>query len=118
MQRILTAQAAPGMVLAKEVLTPEGRVLCGKGTELSDALIGRLRQMEIMDVTVEGHPIHVEGEKPLKELLAEVDYRFSKVEDVAPLMYLKKRIKERIAGISPHPHPQPPQPASPPAEPA
>ena len=96
MQRILTAQAAPGMVLAKEVLTPEGRVLCGKGTELSDALIGRLRQMEVVDVTVEGHPIQVEGEKTIQELLKEVDHRFSRVEDTAPLMYLKRRIKERM----------------------
>ncbi|MGV1098441.1 hypothetical protein ACUUL3_03410 [Thiovibrio sp. JS02] len=96
MQQILTAQAGPGMTLAKDVLTPEGRVLCGKGTELTEALVERLIRMEIMNVTVEGNPVKVEGEKPLPEQLRDIDLRFSRVEKIAPLMYLKKRLKERL----------------------
>jgi hypothetical protein len=96
MQQILTAQARAGMVLAKDVLTPEGRILCGKGTELSEALLERLARMEILHITVEGHPVQVEGEKPLPEQLREIDRRFQRVEKIAPLMYLKKRIKERL----------------------
>ena len=95
MQDILTNVAAEGMVLAKDVLTPEGRVLCGKGTVLSDSLIERLKKMEISHVLVEGHPVQVEGEKTLEEELRDIDVRFSRVEKIAPLMYLKKRIKER-----------------------
>ena len=95
MQDILTNMAAEGMVLAKDVLTPEGRVLCGKGTVLSDSLIERLKKMEISHVLVEGHPVQVEGEKTLEEELRDIDARFSRVEKIAPLMYLKKRIKER-----------------------
>ena len=97
MQDILTNMAAEGMVLAKDVLTPEGRVLCGKGTVLSDSLIERLKKMEISHVLVEGHPVQVEGEKTLEEELRDIDVRFSRVEKIAPLMYLKKRIKERAA---------------------
>ncbi|MDH5524167.1 MAG: hypothetical protein OEY01_09245 [Desulfobulbaceae bacterium] len=96
MQQILTAQAAEGMVLAKDVLTPEGRVLCGKGTELTQALIERLLKMEMVNITVEGHPVVVAGEKSLKEELQDIDLRFSRVEKITPLMYLKKIIKEKL----------------------
>jgi len=95
-QQILTVQSGPGMILAKDVLTPEGRVLCGKGTELTEALIERLLRMEIMNVTVEGHPVQMDGEKPLPEQLKEIDLRFAQVTKIAPLMYLKKKIKERL----------------------
>ena len=97
MQRILLAQAGPGMVLAKEILNPEGMVLCGAGTPLSEALIERLANMDVVDVTVEGHPVNIEGEKTLNEELQEIDLRFQRVEEIAPLMYLKKRIQARLA---------------------
>lgn len=97
MQRILLAQASPGMILAKEILNPEGMVLCGSGTALSEALIERLANMDVVDVTVEGHPVNIEGEKTLQEELQEIDLRFQRVEDIAPLMYLKKRIQAKLA---------------------
>ena len=97
MQRILLAQAEPGMILAKEILNPDGLVLCGAGTELSDTLLGRLASMDVIDVTVEGHPVNIEGEKTLQEELQEIDLRFQRVEDIAPLMYLKKRIQAKLA---------------------
>lgn len=96
MQQILTALATEGMVLAKDIETPEGRVLCGKGTVLSDTVLARLRSMEIQHITVEGHPIPEEGEKTLAEELADLDRRFSRVTEIAPLMYLKKRLRERL----------------------
>ena len=96
MQQILTAQAEEGMILAKDVLTQEGRVLCGKGTEMTNALIDRLLKMDMVNVTVEGHPVVIEGEKSLKEELQDIDLRFSRVEKITPLMYLKKIIKEKL----------------------
>ena len=84
------------MILAKEILNPEGMVLCGAGTPLSEALIERLANMEVVDVTVEGHPVTIEGEKTLNEELQEIDLRFQRVEEIAPLMYLKKRIQARL----------------------
>lgn len=95
-QQILTAMATEGMVLAKDIETAEGRVLCGKGTVLTDTVISRLNNMEIQHITVEGHPIPVEGEKSLAEELADLDRRFSRVTEVKPLMYLKKRLRERL----------------------
>ncbi|MFH1021304.1 MAG: hypothetical protein V1782_11955 [Pseudomonadota bacterium] len=97
MQRILLAQAGPGMILAKEILNPEGMVLCGAGTALSEALIERLSGLDVVDITVDGHPVNIEGEKTLQEELQEIDLRFQRVEDIAPLMYLKKRIQAKLA---------------------
>ena len=95
MQTILISQAYEGMILAKGIETPEGRILCGAGTMLSKTLIDRLIKMEISHLTVEGHPIPVEGEKGLEEILQDIERRFSKVTDSAPLMYLKKIILEK-----------------------
>lgn len=96
MQDILTAMAGEGMILAKDVETGEGRVLCGKGTVLTANLIERLKRMEISHVLVEGHPVQVEGEKTLDEELHDLELRFSRVKDIAPLMYLKKKLRERL----------------------
>ena len=96
MQKILTAQSGEGMVLAKDVETPEGRVLCGKGTVLEQNLIDRLQRMEISYITVEGHPVEVEGEKSLEQELRDMEVRFSKVTKIPPLMYLKKRLRELL----------------------
>ncbi len=96
MQEILCGQAAEGMVLAKDVETPEGRVLCGKGTKLTQSLIDRFGKMDIIHVAVEGHPVKMEGEKSIREELLDVEKRFSRVTDTPPLMYLKKRIMKKL----------------------
>ncbi len=96
MQKIVCQQAAEGMVLAREVITPEGRTLCGQGTELTEAIIARFLKMEIPYISVEGHPVKIEGEKTLKEQLMDVEKRFSKVEHVPPLMFLKNKIMKRL----------------------
>lgn len=95
MQQILSLQAAEGMVLAKDVLTADGRILCGKGTALTTSIIERIRKMDIGHITVEGHPVQVEGEKTLEQELHDIEERFSRVKHVPPLMYLKKRIMQR-----------------------
>ncbi len=96
MQEILSAQADEGMVLAKDVETPEGRVLCGKGTVLTANLIARLHKMDIIYIVVEGHPVEVKGEKSLKEELEDVEKRFSRVKDTPPLMYLMKQLMKKL----------------------
>lgn len=96
MQQILTLQAKEGMTLGKDVMTPEGRVLCGKGTPLTTSLIERFLKMEIVQLTVEGHPLATPGEKSLREELLEIEERFSEVSKVPPLVYLKKRLMKRV----------------------
>ena len=96
MQKIVCQQAEEGMVLAREVITPEGRTLCGHGTELSAAIIARFLKMEVPYISVEGHPVKVEGEKSVKEKLHDIEKRFSKVKHVPPLMFLKNKIMKRL----------------------
>lgn len=96
MQQILTLQAKEGMVLAKDVMTAENRVLCGKGTALTATLIERFHKMDIVQLTVEGHPISSPGEKTLQEELQDIESRFSEVNKVPPLAYLKKRIMKKL----------------------
>lgn len=97
MQKILLAQAKEGMVLGREIETPEGRVLCGKGTELSESILNRLAKMDIVSIFVEGHPVAVPGDKPLVEQMAEIEARFSRVNDIAPLHYIKVRLLQQLA---------------------
>jgi hypothetical protein len=94
-QQILILQATEGMVLAKDVMTAEGRILCGKGTALSTTIIERIHKMDISRITVMGHPVEVAGEKSLEQELHDIESRFSRVKHVPPLMYLKKRIMQR-----------------------
>ncbi|MBU0728375.1 MAG: hypothetical protein KKE17_10290 [Proteobacteria bacterium] len=96
MQEIITALAAEGMTLARDVLTSDGRILCGKGTILNENLIDRLKKMEIAHIAVDGHPVEIEGEKTLEDELKDIEKRFSKVEDTPPLVFLKKCIMEKV----------------------
>lgn len=96
MQQIATIQAAEGMVLAKDVEDAGNRVLCGKGTVLTAAMIERFKRMDISHITVEGHPIAEAGDKSLKEQVLDIEERFTRVRHIKPLVYLKKRIQERL----------------------
>lgn len=97
MQTIPIALAEPEMLLARDVRradNPQGPPICGRGTPLTASLIERLRNLGITSITVEGHPVAIEGEKTLEDLLADLDRRFGKVADV-PLM---ARLKEMYRG--------------------
>lgn len=81
MQKIPISLAAGGMILARDVFradNPTGMPVCGKGTPLSESLIGRLCNLGIQSVYVEGHPVWFEGDKSLEAQLEELEKRFSK----------------------------------------
>ena len=93
MQKIPMSLVLPGMILAQDIKNednPDGPPLCGKGVQLTESLIERLHRMDIQSLTVEGHPIKIDGEKTLEEELAVLDKRFKKVID-DPLM---KKLKD------------------------
>ncbi|WP_181448003.1 hypothetical protein [Dissulfurirhabdus thermomarina] len=94
MQRISIAQAGPGMVTAKDVLAPDGRVLCGPGVTLTAEIIERLARSGVTVLTVEGRPVKVPGEKSLKERLRDLDARFARVKDDPVLVALMKLIAQ------------------------
>ena len=96
MQEILSLQAKEEMVLARDVMTPDGRVLCGKGTSLTTSIIERILKMDIIHIAVEGHPVVIEGEKSLEQELADIQKRFSRVTHIKPLQYIKQRLMHRL----------------------
>ena len=96
MQEILSLQAKEDMVLARDVMTPDGRTLCGKGTSLTAAIIERILKMDISHIAVEGHPVEIEGEKTVEEQLADIQKRFSRVTHIKPLQYIKQRLMHRL----------------------
>ncbi|MFP4084200.1 MAG: hypothetical protein ACLFP9_05780 [Desulfonatronovibrio sp.] len=84
MQKIPLNQARPGMVLEKPVLRDNGLVLVAQGTEISDTLLFRLENMGVESVTVEGHPVEVEGEeqpRSYQERIDNLDHLFRRYKD-------------------------------------
>jgi hypothetical protein len=61
MQKIPLELARAGMILEKPIIRENGLVLVAEGTEFSDALLGRLRTMEVEFVFVQGHPVDLDG---------------------------------------------------------
>ncbi len=94
MQRIPIKLAKAEMVLAKDAVTPEGQVLCGAGTKLSEELIARLRKQGVLVLSVKGRPVKQPGEKSLSERLKALDERFSKVKKDPVLRALEHLIGE------------------------
>jgi hypothetical protein len=79
MQKIPLELAGAGMVLEKPILRDNGLVLVAEGTVLSEALIGRLRTMEVEFVVVQGRPVDLDGagEQSLPaQRLARLDHLF------------------------------------------
>lgn len=84
MQKIPLNLAAAEMVLARDVFrsdSPAGIPICGRGTPLTDSLIGRLANLGVQSVYVEGHPVQQDGDRSLEDQLADLDRRFCKVTD-------------------------------------
>jgi len=105
MQNIPLTLAKAGMVVAKELKVsedPASMTICGKGVKLTDSLINRLEQMGIQSVNVEGHPVKMEGESSVEEMLAALEQRFRRAGD-DPLMLMikdiyKKQIRRSMGG--------------------
>ncbi len=82
-----------GMKLSKPVINENGMILLGEGTEITGAVIERLRNMSIGSVTVEGSS---QPGKSKDEALAELDVRFRKTENEPYMGILKRLFEERI----------------------
>lgn len=107
MQKIPLMLAKAGMILARDIFrggSPVGFPICGKGTELTDALITRFENMDVQTVYVEGHPVWEEGERSFDDLLHELDGRFVKTlhEPLNALLYdiCKASLIKSMGGVS------------------
>ena len=98
MQKIPVSKAGKGMVLAKPVTRETGVVLMGEGTELNEALIEKLLDLEIKHIVVKGRPLDSGSEgKTLEQLYAELDERFSTVGTDKMACQIKDIIKKDMA---------------------
>jgi len=85
------------MKLAKAVKNKRGMILCSQGTELTEAVLDRLSDMEVKQITVEGHPVDTgASEKSLQQQIDELQARFSQVEGDPLMMKIKDIFLERL----------------------
>ena len=97
MQRIPLKLASPGMKLAKPVTNRRGMPLCGAGTELTEAILARLSDVGVEQITVEGHPVDTgQNEKAVTQQIDELHARFKQVASDALLMKIKNILLERL----------------------
>jgi len=94
MQKIPVEKALKGMVLAKPVARENGVVLMGEGTELSESLIGKLKDLEIQSITVKGRPFSTGEEKTLQQIYDELESRFTTVADDKLCIQIKDMVKQ------------------------
>lgn len=96
MSRISEKNLTPGMKLTRPVLNKGGLVMIGENTELTEGLIEKIREMDVGSVYVHGTSREL---PPRDELLAQLDKRFSKVEEMPYMGTLKKVISEHIESL-------------------
>lgn len=84
------------MKLSKPVMNEEGIVLLGEDTELNEAIIEKLKSLNVATVDI------IRVNKPdmsLEKALFELDKRFENVENEPYMAMLKKILKEHITGL-------------------
>jgi len=87
------------MVVARPIANkddPAGIPICGQGVRLTASLIERLGDRGVQVLTVEGHPLVIEGEATLDEMLAALDRRFRRVTNDSLMMKVRDLFRAQI----------------------
>lgn len=99
MARISIDNLKPGMKLARPVTNKGGMVMLAEDTELTIALIEKMRDMDIQGVFVQG----MSGPDGTKdEVLSGLEDRFSSAPDEPRLAVLKKIMRDHLEGLYEH----------------
>lgn len=93
MQRLPLSYLRPGMKTYEEVVDANGRVLCGKGVEITEELLRKFEEFGVQFVTVEGTPVNLPWERTLEEEIKALEERFKEVKD-ENLLKLKTILRE------------------------
>lgn len=101
MPKIPISDARAGQRLTRPAATRAGMVMVQAGTELTPALIERLRNLGISSVFVAGEK-GAAGDKPLDVALRELDERFLGHEDDAWMMAVKAIVRRQLQGGGDH----------------
>jgi len=97
MQKIPLDQASSGMVLAMDVMTPDGKVLASEGTPIDDAMLRRLALAGVAKLVVQGKP--VPGADMGYDVLARskrLDYLFRAHQEDRFMMTLKNMLSKHF----------------------
>ncbi len=94
--RIPAKNITPGMKLERPVMNKSGLMMIGADIELTEALVKKIRKMDIQAVYVHGKPTAL---PPLDEVLARFEGRFRKVESAPHMDVLKRLLREHIEGL-------------------
>jgi hypothetical protein len=86
MKKLSLTGAEAGQIVARPVATSSGMVMVQPGAELTAEIISRLMDLGVDTVWVDGT---AENAKPVDQLLAELDRRFTGHEDDPLMMALK-----------------------------
>ncbi len=96
MSRVFAKDLASGMRLARPVVNDRGLVLIAEGTELTDFLIARIRQLDL-------GPIYIHGVSrvlpPKAEAMADLERRFRKVEAAPHMALVKNAILRHLEAL-------------------
>jgi len=84
------------MKLSKPILNEDGIVLLGEDTLITEAIIEKLKTLDVYAVYVRGVP---KPDMPMEEALLELDRRFYKVEHEPYMDILKRVVKDHITGL-------------------
>lgn len=95
MPKISVDKIEPGMTLLKPV-TRGNMVMLNEGTELTEKMILKIRSMEIETIFIDGPSLQ---SIPREEMLAQLDMRFKKVENMPYMNLLKKIVREHKEGL-------------------
>ncbi|MFN3567646.1 MAG: hypothetical protein ACK4UR_01900 [Caldimicrobium sp.] len=95
MQRIPLSYVKPGMKTYEEVVDNQGRVLCGKGVEITEEMLKKFQELGVSYVTVEGIVMKFPWEKTFEGEIAELEERFSEATDET-LLQIRDIIKEML----------------------
>jgi hypothetical protein len=96
MPKIPSIKLEPGMKLAKPITAKNGMVMLGEGTELNEAWIERIRDMDIASVFIDGPALQTISRE---EALAGLDARFAFVEGNPQMNIIKNIVRKHIEGL-------------------
>lgn len=95
MQRLPLSYIKPGMKTYEEVVDSQGRVLCGKGIEITEEMLKRFQELGVSYITVEGTPVRLPWERTLEEELELLEERFRDVKNDFALQ-IKEAVRELL----------------------
>jgi hypothetical protein len=95
MQRLPVQLLEPGMVVAREVVNPNGIVLINADTELDERFIARLESMGVQKVMVKGCPVQLADYMPktLEHKLEDMERAFSRFQEDSLMQKLRVLVK-------------------------